>query len=101
MQNGIVGRFVLNTGEEVSCDRCIFTIHPQEILKILPQEHLTKAFVERVKRVRTVSSVCSQCTVSWRRVVLRMIGRMILAPRSCRCFRQLGYQPTDRPEPRR
>ena len=48
-ENGIVGRFVLNSGEEISCDRCIFTIHPQEILKILPRKHLTKAFVERVK----------------------------------------------------
>lgn len=43
-----VGRFVLNTGDEVSCDHCIFTIHPQEILTILPRNHLTKAFVERV-----------------------------------------------------
>jgi phytoene dehydrogenase-like protein len=48
VRNGIVGRFVLNTGEEISCDHCIFTIHPQEILKILPRKHLTKAFVERV-----------------------------------------------------
>lgn len=43
-----VGRLALNTGEEVSFDRCTFTIHPKEILKILPREHLTKAFVERV-----------------------------------------------------
>lgn len=43
-----VGRLELNTGEEVSFDRCTFTIHPQEILKILPMQHLTKAFVERV-----------------------------------------------------
>jgi phytoene dehydrogenase-like protein len=43
-----VGRFLLNTGEEVSCDHCIFTIHPHEILKILPRDHLSKAFVERV-----------------------------------------------------
>jgi phytoene dehydrogenase-like protein len=43
-----VGWFVLNTGEEVSCERCTFTIHPQEILKILPRKHLSRAFVERV-----------------------------------------------------
>jgi all-trans-retinol 13,14-reductase len=43
-----VGRFQLSNGEEVSCDHCIFTIHPQEILKILPRDHLTKAFVSRV-----------------------------------------------------
>jgi hypothetical protein len=39
---------VLNSGEEVVCDRCIFTIHPREILKILPRNHLSKAFVDRV-----------------------------------------------------
>jgi phytoene dehydrogenase-like protein len=48
VRNKIVGRFVLNTGEEVSCDHCIFTIHPKEILKSLPQDHLTKAFIARV-----------------------------------------------------
>jgi phytoene dehydrogenase-like protein len=48
VRNRTVGRLALNTGEEVSCDRCTFTIHPQEILKILPKKHLTKAFVERV-----------------------------------------------------
>jgi hypothetical protein len=48
IHNRTVGRFVLNTGEEVSSDHCIFTIHPQEILKTLPRSHLTKAFVDRV-----------------------------------------------------
>jgi phytoene dehydrogenase-like protein len=48
VRNRTVGRLALNSGEEVSCDRCIFTIHPQEILKILPRKHLSKAFVERV-----------------------------------------------------
>ncbi len=43
-----VGRFVLNSGQEVSCDRCIFTVHPREIVKILPRNHLSKAFVARV-----------------------------------------------------
>jgi phytoene dehydrogenase-like protein len=43
-----VGRLALNTGEEVSFDRCTFTIHPKEILKTLPRQHLTKAFIERV-----------------------------------------------------
>jgi len=43
-----VGRFVLSTGDEVSCDHCIFTIHPREILRTLPPNHLSKAFVERV-----------------------------------------------------
>ena len=40
-----IGRFVLDTGEDVSCDHCIFTIHPHEVLKILPRNHLSKAFV--------------------------------------------------------
>jgi len=43
-----IGRFVLNTGEELSCDHCIFTIHPHEILKTLPRAHVSKAFVDRV-----------------------------------------------------
>ena len=43
-----VGRFILNTGEEVSCDNCIFTIHPKEILKVLPQKYLSRAFIDRV-----------------------------------------------------
>ncbi|MBU4288848.1 MAG: NAD(P)-binding protein [Proteobacteria bacterium] len=49
IKNNHVGRFVLNNGDEISCKRCIFTIHPLEILKILPHKHLTKAFLERVK----------------------------------------------------
>ena len=34
IQNDKVGRFVLNTGDDVSADHCIFTIHPKEILKL-------------------------------------------------------------------
>jgi all-trans-retinol 13,14-reductase len=48
VQKKMVGRFVLNTGEEVSCDHCIFTIHPQQILSTLPRDYLSKAFVDRV-----------------------------------------------------
>jgi len=43
-----VGRFVLNTCEEVTCNHCIFTIHPQEVLKLLPKEHLKKMIIDRV-----------------------------------------------------
>ncbi|MBI4848351.1 MAG: NAD(P)/FAD-dependent oxidoreductase [Nitrospirae bacterium] len=46
--NKKVGRFILNTGEEVTAENCIFTIHPGEILKVLPEQHLSKAFVDRV-----------------------------------------------------
>lgn len=49
IQNRTVGRFVLNTGEKVSCDQCIFTIHPYSILETLPREHLNRAFVDRVQ----------------------------------------------------
>jgi len=48
IHNKHVGRFVLNTGKEVTSDRCIFTMHPKEILKILPQKYLSKAFVNRI-----------------------------------------------------
>lgn len=48
IENRRVGRFILNTGEEVSCEQCIFTIHPGSILETLPKEHLTKAFSDRV-----------------------------------------------------
>jgi all-trans-retinol 13,14-reductase len=48
VQKKMVGRLVLNTGEEVSCDHCIFTIHPHHILSTLPRECLSKAFVDRV-----------------------------------------------------
>lgn len=44
-----VGRFVLNTGEEVTADSCIFTIHPKEILSVLPQKHFSKAFANRIE----------------------------------------------------
>ena len=44
-----IGHFVLNTGEEVACDNCILTIHPREILKILPQDYLSKAFIDRIE----------------------------------------------------
>jgi phytoene dehydrogenase-like protein len=43
-----VGRFVLNTGEEVAADACVFTIHPKEILGLLPEKHFSKAFAQRI-----------------------------------------------------
>ena len=48
IHNKRVGRFVLNTGEEVSGENCIFTIHPKEILKILPVGYVSRAFADRV-----------------------------------------------------
>jgi len=43
-----VGRFVLSTGEEVECENCVFTIHPKEILRLVPEGVLSRAFVSRV-----------------------------------------------------
>ena len=41
--------FGLNNGERVAADNCIFTIHPRHVLEILPKEHLSKAFVDRIE----------------------------------------------------
>ena len=43
-----VGRFVLSDGSEISAASCIFTMHPNSILSVLPKEHLSKAFQSRV-----------------------------------------------------
>jgi all-trans-retinol 13,14-reductase len=48
IQGSKVGRFVLNTGEALSADTCVFTIHPKEILNLLPKDHFSKAFASRV-----------------------------------------------------
>src|ERR1700690_305164 len=45
-----VGRFILSTGEEVTSNTCIFTIHPKEVLKILPAKNFSKAFADRIGR---------------------------------------------------
>lgn len=47
IHNHRAGYFILNTGEEISGGNCIFTIHPKEILKILPEKHLSRAFIDR------------------------------------------------------
>jgi all-trans-retinol 13,14-reductase len=43
-----VGRFVLSDGSEISAGSCIFTMHPNTIMSVLPKEHLSKAFQSRV-----------------------------------------------------
>lgn len=45
-----VGRFVLNTGEEIEADNCVLTIHPKEILKLLPEKQYSRAFANRINR---------------------------------------------------
>lgn len=53
INNDSVGEFVLTDGQVISADYCTFTIHPQEILKILPREHFRKAFLERINGFET------------------------------------------------
>ncbi|MBI3377233.1 MAG: NAD(P)/FAD-dependent oxidoreductase [Nitrospirae bacterium] len=48
IRNKRAGRFVLNTGEEIESENCILTIHPKEILKLIPDGLLSKAFISRV-----------------------------------------------------
>ncbi len=43
-----VGRFILSTGDEVAADTCVFTIHPKELVKVLPHKHFSRAFMNRV-----------------------------------------------------
>jgi len=43
-----IKNYYLNTGEKVSSDNLIFTIHPQEILKTFPKFSTNKAFKQRV-----------------------------------------------------
>jgi phytoene dehydrogenase-like protein len=42
-------RFVLTDGSEVSAKACVFTIHPRNILELLPREHISRAFWNRVQ----------------------------------------------------
>ena len=53
IKNDCVGKFLLTNGETVTSGDCTFTIHPQEILKVLPREHFRKAFLERVAAFET------------------------------------------------
>lgn len=48
IQDARVGRFVLSTGEEIASDTCVFTIHPKEVLKVLPAKYYSKAFADRI-----------------------------------------------------
>ena len=53
IKDDIVGEFILSNGDIVKSDNCTFTIHPHEILKILPRQHFRKAFLERVAAFET------------------------------------------------
>ena len=53
IKNDCVGKFVLTNGETVTATDCTFTIHPQEILKVLPTKFFRKAFLDRVAAFET------------------------------------------------
>jgi all-trans-retinol 13,14-reductase len=63
IKNKKVGRFILNTGEEISADNCILAIHPKEILKILPAEYVSRAFADRVSDFEPSAGFFSVFTV--------------------------------------
>ena len=44
-----VGTFVLNNGQKLSPENCIFTIHPKEILDTFGRDNTSKAFRDRVE----------------------------------------------------
>ena len=53
IKNDTVGEFILSNGDSLTATDCTFTIHPQEILKVLPPQHFRKAFLERVSAFET------------------------------------------------
>jgi all-trans-retinol 13,14-reductase len=57
------GSFILNTGEDISAEHCMFTIHPKEILKILPKEYLSRAFINRVSSFEPSTGFFSVFTI--------------------------------------
>ena len=48
IQGARAKRFVLTTDDVVRADDCVFTIHPRNVLEVLPHNHLHKAFINRV-----------------------------------------------------
>jgi len=59
VEGNIVKKFILSTGEELSCNQCIFTIHPKAIVESLPKDNLTKAFLMRVSDFEPASGFFS------------------------------------------
>lgn len=43
-----IGRVRLSSGEEVAFNECLFTINPHDILRVLPDEKLSRGFIHRV-----------------------------------------------------
>ncbi len=63
VKDDAVGEFILTNGDIVKADNCTFTIHPHEILKVLPKDHLRKAFIERVSAFETSHGFFCTCGV--------------------------------------
>jgi len=49
IRDGVIHRYVLSDGQEVEATNCVFTIHPLEVLKMLPARMLRKAFINRLE----------------------------------------------------
>lgn len=47
--NRRIGSAVLNTGDEIGFESAVLTIHPRQILELLPRRCISKAFAERVE----------------------------------------------------
>jgi phytoene dehydrogenase-like protein len=48
-RDGVIHEFALDSGEVVEADNCVFTVHPLEVLRMLPEERLRKAFINRIR----------------------------------------------------
>jgi phytoene dehydrogenase-like protein len=49
IREGQAGRALLSSGEEISFESAILTIHPQEALKLIPADLMRPAFVNRIQ----------------------------------------------------
>ncbi|MDZ4198920.1 MAG: FAD-dependent oxidoreductase, partial [Kiritimatiellia bacterium] len=49
IRNGQAGRLLLNTGEEISFESAVLTLHPREALKLIPPTLLRPALLHRVE----------------------------------------------------
>lgn len=49
VKNRVAGRFLLSDGAEVTAASGVLTIHPRDILDLLPPEQVSKAFASRVR----------------------------------------------------
>ncbi len=48
IKGSMVNRFILDSGEEIEADSAILTMHPAEILKLVPEKSRSRAFAARV-----------------------------------------------------